>query len=315
MKAIVLTRDGDNPGKLQPEELPIPAIGENEVLIRVHAIDINPVDNKTLEGKGQFSNIKQDDPIILGWDASGVVEGVGSAVSQFKKGDAVFGLINFPGHGRAYAEYVAAPASQLALKPGNVDDETAVATTLSALMAYQAIREADVKQGERVLIQGVAGGVGFFALRIAKSLGAYVIGTAMAREEKFLKEQGLDEFINFQTTDFEKATRDLDFVFDTLGGESVIKAFNVLKPSGRLITIPSGVGDEWKPVAARLGINAKFLFVHSSGADMQAVAGLLEKGVIRPNIAHRFRMEDIPRIHELMSAGKIVGKIVVTFRD
>ena len=311
MKAIILTHDGDKPGELRLAELPIPGIQADEVLIRVHAIDINPVDNKTLQGKGQYTNIRHDDPMILGWDASGTVEEIGAGVGQFKKGDAVFGLINFPGHGRTYAEYVAAPAAQLAFKPDNVDDETAVATTLSALMAYQAIREAEVKPGERVLIQGVAGGVGFFALCIAKSLGAYVIGTAMAQEEQMLKKHGLDEFINFQTTDFEKATRDLDFVFDTLGGKSVIKAFNVLKPTGRLITIPSGAGDDWKAVAAARGINARFLFVHSSGEDMAAVAVLLRQGVIRPNIAHRFAFDDIPHIHELMSTGKIVGKIVV----
>jgi NADPH:quinone reductase-like Zn-dependent oxidoreductase len=311
MKAIILTREGNQPGRLAAAELPIPQIKAAEVLIRTRAIDINPVDNKTLQGKGQFSNISKDDPMILGWDVSGVVEQTGEAVTEFRRGDAVFGLVNFPGHGRTYAEYVAAPAAQLALKPDNVDDATAVASTLSALMAYQAIRDAGIESGERVLIQGVAGGVGFFALRIAKSIGAYVIGTAMASEEQMLRENGLDEFIDFQTTDFETACHDLDFIFDTLGGKSVIKAFNILKPSGRLITIPSGSGEEWKAVAAERGINAKFLFVHSSGEDMAAVAELLRTGVIRPNIAHRFGMEDIIHIHELMSAGKIVGKIVV----
>jgi NADPH:quinone reductase-like Zn-dependent oxidoreductase len=312
MKAIILTREGDKPGHLEFAELPIPAIKADEVLVRVHAIDINPVDNKTLEGKGQYANIRSDDPMILGWDASGIIEATGKAVTRFQKGDPVFGLLNFPGHGRTYAQYVAAPASQIALKPGNIDHETAVASTLSALMAWQAIKEAGIKAGERVLIQGVAGGVGFFALRIAKSLGAHVIGTAMAQEEAMLRENGLDEFIDFQTTDFERVTRDIDFVFDTIGGHSVIKAFNILKPGGRLITIPSGVGDEWKTVAAERGINAKFLFVHSSGEDLAAIAELLEKGEIHPNIAHRFQMADIPRIHELMSARKIVGKIVVT---
>ena len=129
-----------------------------------------------------------------------------------------------------------------------------------------------------------------------------------------LMKSGLDEFIDFQTTDFEQVTHDLDFVFDTLGGKSVIKAFNVMKAAGRLITIPSGMGEEWKEVAAARGIDARFLFVHSSGDDMAAVAALLKEGVIRPNIAHRFAFQDIPHIHELMSAGKIAGKIVVSFR-
>lgn len=312
MKAIILTHDGEKIGGLQAAELPIPQIKDDEILIKVRAIDINPVDNKTLQGKGQFNNIKTDDPIILGWDASGVVDAVGNDVTDFKIGDHVFGLINFPGHGKTYAEYVAAPASQMALKPDNVDDETAVATTLSALMAYQAIHKANIKEGERVLIQGVAGGVGFFALRIAKSLGAYVVGTAMAKEEGFLKANGLDELIDFQTTDFEHATKNIDFVLDTLGGKNILKAFNILSPKGRLITIPSGVGDDWKSVAEERGIDAQFLFVHSSGEDMAAIADLLRLGVLKPNIAHRFKMTDIIHIHELMSAGKIFGKIVVT---
>jgi NADPH:quinone reductase-like Zn-dependent oxidoreductase len=313
MKAIILTHHNDQIGGLEFAELPIPEISDNEILIKVNAIDINPVDNKTLGGKGQYNNIKAADPIILGWDVSGIITKTGKNVSNFKIGDHVFGLLNFPGHGRAYAEYVAADPSQVALKPANIDDETAAATTLSALMAYQALMEANLKPGERVLIQGVAGGVGFFALQIAKHLGAYVIGTATAAEGQFLKDHGLDELIDFQTTDFEQAATAIDFVLDTLGGQNTVKAFNILSPNGRVITIPSGVGDSWKTVAMQRHINAQFLFVHSSGSDMKALADLLEKNVIRPNIAHRFKMEDIIEIHQKMSAGKIWGKIVVSF--
>lgn len=313
MKAIILTHNNDEIGGLEFADLPIPEINDNEVLIKVNAIDINPVDNKTLSGKGQFNNIKAANPIILGWDVSGVITGIGKNVTSFKTGDHVFGLLNFPGHGKTYAEYVAADPTQLALKPENIDDETAAATTLSALMAYQALMEANLKPGERVLIQGAAGGVGFFALQIAKHLGAYVIGTATAADAEFLKNHGLDELIDFKTTDFEQATSNIDFVLDTLGGQSTLKAFNILSPNGRVITIPSGVGDSWKTVATQRHINAQFLFVHSSGTDMKALAELLKKNVIRPNIAHRFKMEDIIAIHEKMSTGKIWGKIVVSF--
>ena len=314
MKAVILKIENNKIGGLQFTELPVPSIKDDEVLIRVLAIDINPVDNKTLHGEGQFDNIKKDNPVIPGWDASGIIEAAGSKVTKFKTGDHVFGLLNFPGHGKTYAQYVSAPASHIALKPDNIDDETAAASSLSALMAYQALKEANIKPGERVFIQGVAGGVGFFALQIAKYMGAYVIGTAMAREEVFLRENGLDEFINFQTTDFEKATNNIDFVLDTLGGKNVVKAFHVLSPSGRVITIPSGVDDEWKVTAKEHGINAQFLFVHSSGEDMAVIADLLERGIIKPNIAHRFQMNDIIHVHELMSARKISGKIVITFQ-
>ncbi|PMD88754.1 oxidoreductase [Siphonobacter sp. BAB-5405] len=234
MKAIVMeSLAGRN--QLQLRNLPRPRIQSGEVLVQVKALSINPVDHKTLQGKGQYENIKNDPPLILGWDIAGVV--VESTATAFKMGDEVFGMINFPGHGKAYAEYVAAPAEHLALKPTSVSFEIAAGTALSALTAYQAIRKAAVKAGERVFLQGAAGGVGFFVVQMAKALGAYVIGTAKTEDEAILKARGLDEWINYQTTDFEQATQDIDFALDTLGAEAAVKALHILKPTGRLITI------------------------------------------------------------------------------
>lgn len=309
MKAIILKQVNE----LELAEIPVPEIKAGEVLVKVKAIDVNPVDNKTLQGKGQYAVIKDNNPVILGWDISGEVTEVGAGVTQFKKGDAVFGMVNFPGHGKAYAAYVAAPAAHLALKPANVSHEEAVATTLSALTAYQAIRTANVQAGERVFIQGVAGGVGFFALQIAKRLGAYVIGTAAAKDAAIVQAAGLDELIDYKTQAFEKATGNIDFVFDTLGGDAAIKAFDILRPGGRLITIPSGKGEDWKTVAAERGINAAHFRVHSSGEDMQVLAGWLQDGSLKPNIARQFRFSELIQVHALMSAGKLNGKLVVSY--
>lgn len=311
MKAYIVTGTG-TAAALQLADIPVPVIGPEEVLVKTMAIDINPVDSKTLQGAGQYNNIKNDPPLILGWGLSGVVVQAGNAVHGFHTGDEVFGLVNFPGHGKTYAEYVAVPAAHIARKPAGVAHTTAAATTLSALMAYQAMREARIRPGEKVLVQGVAGGVGFPAFQMAKDLGAYVVGTAATRDIPWLLQQGLDEAIDYTTTDFETATGNIDFVLDTLGGKNVIKAFNILSAQGRLITIPSGAGDEWKAVAQQRKVNATFLFVHSSGQDMQVLAQWLAEGKLNPRIAHLFRFADIPLIHRQMLEKRLSGKTVVS---
>lgn len=311
MKAIILKHTAET-NTLEAANLPVPAIKADEVLIKVIAIAINPVDSKTLRGKGQYERIKNDEPVILGWDVSGEVIETGAEVSQFKTGDEVFGMINFPGHGKTYAEFVAAPAQHLALKPSSISHEEAVATTLSALTAYQALQKTNIKPGYRVFIQGAAGGVGYFAVQIAHHLGAYVIGTAKTEDKDLLEKAGLNELIDYKTTAFEKATDHIDVALDTLGGENAVKALSILKPEGHLITLPSGAGEEWKPVAQEKGIHAEHYSVHSSGEDMQVLANWLAKGIIRPNIAHRFQWEDIISIHEQMLAGKISGKIIIS---
>jgi NADPH:quinone reductase and related Zn-dependent oxidoreductases len=299
---------------LQLAEIPQPSIQLTEVLIKTHAIDINPVDSKTLQGAGQYNKIKDDPPVIPGWGVSGVVEQTGSAVQDLQPGDEVFGLVNFPGHGRTYAEYVAAPANHLAKKPSNISHETAAAATLAALTAFQALQQAALQPGERVLIQGIAGGVGFPAFQFAKAAGAYVIGTASTKDIKWLEQKGVDEVIDYTNSDFEKASSNIDFVLDTLGGDAVVKAFNILSPRGRLITLPSGRGDAWKAIAAEKGIHATHMFVRSSGDDMQAIATRLKDGSLQPHIAHQYSFEEIPFIHQQMLDKKLSGKIVVQMR-
>src|SRR5690606_22069470 len=191
MRAVILTEAGGTEN-FSIEEIAIPEIKPKEVLVKVHAIAINPVDMKTRKGGAFLAKLQEQTPVILGWDISGEVQAVGEDVSSFKPGDEVFGMVNFPGNGRAYAEYVAAPEEHLALKPKNISHEEAVATTLAALTAWQVlVHEAKLSQGQQVLIHAAAGGVGHFAVQIAKHLGAKVIGTASASNEDFLMEIGV----------------------------------------------------------------------------------------------------------------------------
>jgi NADPH:quinone reductase-like Zn-dependent oxidoreductase len=296
MKAITLSGFG-GVDQLVQQEIPTPAINENEVLIQVKAVSINPVDVKTRAGKGQAARLKDEQPIILGWDVSGIITEVGKDVTGFKAGDAVFGMVNFPGHGKAYAEYVAAPASQLALKPATISHEEAAATTLAALTAWQAlVYHARIQAGQKVLIHAAAGGVGHFAVQFAKQLGAYVVGTSSATNKDFVLGLGADEHIDYKTQRFEEAVSGVDFVLDTLGGENIDRSLEVMKPGGSIISIPSGLNELVTEKAAAKGMNGAIFRVKSSGEDMKTLAGLLEKGTLKAHVFKRFLLIRWPRL-------------------
>ena len=312
MKAIILNESG-NTDKLQYTNLETPVISENEVLVKVKAISINPVDVKTRSGKGVYGRLKDQKPFILGWDISGEITKVGDEVSEFSIGDQVFGMVNFPGHGQAYAEYVAVPTNHLALKPSNISHEEAAAATLAALTAYQAIvHQAKVKAGDRVLIHAAAGGVGHFAVQIAKKIGAYVIGTASANNRDFLLELGVDEHIDYRSVRFEEATSDIDFVLDAIGGENIDRSLEVTKKGGTVISIPSGLNELVTEKAKEKGINGFFFLVQSNGADMNAIAKLLEQRKIKAHVSASFTFEEMAAAHKQVETGKTRGKVVVT---
>ena len=231
MKAIILETPG-GVENLTIQEVERPTIKSGEVLIQVKAISINPVDVKSRSGKGVYGRIKDENPLILGWDISGIV--VESQDAKFKTGDAVFGMVQFPGHGRAYAEYVAAPASQLALKPQNITHEEAAAATLVALTAWQAlVKNAQVQKGQKVLIHAASGGVGHIAVQIAKYLGATVVGTSSAKNRDFVLGLGADAHIDYHTYDWTAHPREFDFVLDTIGGNNIDHSLEVTKEGGR----------------------------------------------------------------------------------
>ncbi|MCT3768681.1 NADP-dependent oxidoreductase [Elizabethkingia anophelis] len=312
MKAVVLKAFGDI-DQLEIKDIPVPTIGEDEVLIRTKAISINPVDYKIRKGIGWAPELLAYDPIILGWDVSGIAEAVGTKVEQFQIGDEVFGMVNFTGHGKAYAEYVAAPAAHLAKKPQNISHEEAAASTLAALTAWQAFNSyGKLRPNDKTLIHAASGGVGHFAVQIAKHLGAYVIGTSSAKNKDFVLGLGADEHIDYKLVKFEEVLSDLDFVLDAISGDNFAKSIQVLKPFGTIIGLPSGYKADDEIAARAKHLHASFYMkVYSSGADMQHIANLLEREIIKPYIYKIYALSEIKEAHQQIEIGTTVGKIVI----
>ena len=310
MKAIIL-KDFSGPDQLQEVELPVPGISEGEVLVEVKAISINPVDVKTASGKGAAGQFKGTDPIILGWDMAGIVKESKSPL--FEAGDEVFGMVNFPGQGKVYAEYVAAPADQLAEKPASVSFPAAAATTLAALTAWQAFSDhSRVRAGQRVLVHAAAGGVGHFAVQIAKHAGAYVIGTASAANRDFVLGLGADVHIDYKTDKFEDLAKNMDFVLDTIGGENIDRSLQALKKGGTIISIVSGANEQVEEKAKAKGMKGIRMMVQSSGEDMQNLASLLEEGAIKPTVSEQYPFEKMKEAFAQIASGKTRGKVIVT---
>jgi len=310
MKAIIL-KDFSGADQLQEVELPVPGINDGEVLVEVKAISINPVDVKTSLGKGAAGAFKDADPKILGWDMAGVVKE--SRSPFFEAGDEVFGMVNFPGQGKVYAEYVAAPADQLAEKPGNISFPAAAATTLSALTAWQAFSDhSRVRAGQRVLVHAAAGGVGHFAVQIAKHAGAYVVGTASAANREFVLGLGADVHIDYKTDKFEDLAKDMDFVLDPIGGENIDRSLQVLKKGGTIISINSGANEQVEEKAKAKGMKGLRMMVQSSGEDMQNLASLLEEGALKPEVSLVLPFEKMKEAFAQVASGKTRGKVIVT---
>jgi NADPH:quinone reductase-like Zn-dependent oxidoreductase len=292
--------------------VPLPVVRDNEVLVKVIAISINPVDIKTRLGKGQADRLKDFKPIILGWDISGIVAETGRLVTSFKKGDEVFGMVNFPGHGKAYAEFVSASEEHLALKPDIVSHEEAAAASLAAMTAWQILKEkAAIKPGDKVLIHAAAGGVGHFAVQMARILGAYVIGTASGINRDFVLNLGASEHIDYQVQHFEDVLNNIDFVLDTIGGEYMDRSMNVLKPGGTIFCIPSGASENIAEKAKARGLNGSTFRVHSNGQNMKEISDLLQKGLVKSYISKRYSFDEIPSAHLQIETGKTKGKVVV----
>jgi NADPH:quinone reductase-like Zn-dependent oxidoreductase len=317
MKAFVLKKNG-SVENLKLSEIEIPKINADEVLVRVKAISINPVDAFVRQNESSLRGIlkpgKDEDTFILGWDISGIVEETGSNVKEFIKGDDVFGMVNFPGNGKAYAEYIAVPANQLALKPGNISFEEAAAAALAALTAWQGlVSNAKITEGDKVLIHAAGGGVGHFAVQLAKSFGAYVIGTGSPSKRKFVIELGADGFINYTSEKFEEKVNDADIVFDSIpGSEHLLRSIEAAKKGGRVISIKSSFEGELAEKAKAKELKTYRILVKSNGNDMKQIAKLLEEGKMHSYISKIYKFEELPKAHQQIESGQTQGKIVVT---
>jgi NADPH:quinone reductase-like Zn-dependent oxidoreductase len=311
MKAIILRGFG-GVENLVISDINDPEMSDNEVIVRAKAIGINPIDIKTRKGKGMAAAFENIHPVILGWDISGVVTQTGKRVTLFKPGDEVFGMINFPGHGKTYAEFVSAPENHLALKPANVSHKETAAASLAALTAWQVLKyKMGLRQGARILIHSAAGGVGHYAVQMAKYLGAWVAGTSSGRNGNFVIELGADQHIDYENQKFEEELGDLDFVLDTIGGENTYRSFNVLRPGGTVICIPSGTSPDIREKAMVKGLTGDHFRVQSNGADMNEIASLLERGLVKSYISGTYSFDEIQAAHLQMETGKTKGKIVV----
>ncbi|MGD0555009.1 MAG: NADP-dependent oxidoreductase [Streptosporangiaceae bacterium] len=291
------------PEVLTIAEVPVPEPGPSQLLVRVKAAGLNPTDWKHRSGK----LFLPEPPLTLGWDVSGVVEKTGFGVTLFKPGDEVFGMLPYPGGHGSHAEYVTGPARAFARKPANLDHIQAGAVPLAALTAWQALVDtANVQPGQRVLIHAAAGGVGHLAVQIAKARGAYVIGTASAGNHELVTGLGADEMIDYRTTDFTEAVKDIDIVLDPMGGEYTTRSFRVLRPGGIVVTIVGGSAE------VPDGVRHVRMLVEADHTGMDAIRELAEEGKLRPVIAASFPLTEVAKAHATGETGHVAGKLVLT---
>jgi NADPH:quinone reductase-like Zn-dependent oxidoreductase len=314
MRAIAISEFG-GADKLQLMDLPIPAPGPGEIQIHVQAAGVNPVDWKIREGLLQ-QRLPHEFPLILGWDAAGVVTKTGPGANHFFVGNEVYAYCRKPViQGGTYAEVVVVPQTCAALKPRNLSFSEAAAVPLAGLTAYQALFDAvHLEAGETALIHAAAGGVGTFAVQLAKDRGAYVLGTASRRNHDYLRELGVDEPIDYASRDFRAAVKaghgdGVDVVFDCVGGDTLTRSVDVLKRGGRLVSILEP--DKIRVLAAS-GVTARYLFVEPRQEELRRLAELIEAERLRPAISTTLPLESAAQAHALSESRHVRGKIVLT---
>ena len=306
MKAVCIYKYG-GPDVIVYEDAPRPHPGDGDVLVRVHAAGIDPVDWKIREGHLK-EMLDHTFPLVLGWDVSGVVEALGSGVKRFKVGDEVFSRPDISRDG-AYAEYIIVRESELALKPKSLDHIHAAALPLAGLTAWQTLFDAGgLAAGQRVLIHGAAGGVGHLAVQLAKWKGAQVIGTASDKNHDFLRQLGVDQVVAYQTVRFEEAVQPVDVVLDTMGGEVQARSWKALRRGGILVSIASPPSAE---VAAAHGARQAFVFTQPNAAQLAEIARLADAKKIKAIVETILPLSDATRGQELSQRGHTRGKIVL----
>lgn len=306
MRAITQnTLGGSEVLELVEVERPEPGLGE--ILVKVHAAGLNPVDWK-VRTHGAITGAPT--PFTVGWDVSGTVAAVGPGVRLYRVGDEVYGMPRFPQFAGAYAEYVTAPARHFAPKPAGLTHEEAAALPLAALTAYQSLVDvADLQAGQKVLIHAAAGGVGHLAVQIAKAKGAYVIATASAAKHEYLRGIGADEVIDYTAVDFAEQVSGVDVVLDCVGGEYAARSAPVVRDGGHLVILPSAAE---LPESELARINAGFNLVEPDLGGLKAITALVEAGQLTPTVSETYALEDAGKAHEALEPGRTVGKIVLT---
>ena len=303
MRAIRF-HDYGGPEVLMLDQVERPTPKDGEVLVKVHAAGVNPVDWKIRAGYlKQFMPVQL--PFIPGNDLAGTVETLGPSATGFAPGQAVYGNVM----GGAYAEYVVVPADKLVSKPGTLSFEQAASVPIGALTArYALVDLADVQAGQTILVHGGAGGVGLFAVQMARAMGAHVIATASAGNLEFVRSLGAETVIDYHATQFETVVRDVDMVLDTIGGEVEARSWQVLKKGGILVSI---VGQPSEEQAAKHDVRAAAVRTAFTGEQLRAINALIEAGKVKPEVGPMFPLADAAKAQTLSQEGHGRGRIVL----
>ncbi|MDP1879478.1 MAG: NADP-dependent oxidoreductase [Parachlamydiaceae bacterium] len=313
MKAIVIEKFG-GPEELMLKKMAIPEPNPGEVQIRISYAAVNPVDWKIRQGH-LHPKIPHQFPIILGWDASGTISKVGQGVDQFKVGDEVFAYCRKPTiQWGTYAEYVCLEAENVAHKPTNLSFAQAAAFPLSGLTAWQSLFDVTkIKEGDSVLIQAGAGGVGSLAIQFAKIAGATVFTTGSESNHTFLKRLGADIVIDYRNDSIEEIVKNhtkngLDIIFDTIGGEVYRNSYKLLKRGGKIVSL---LEQPNKELEEKYGVESFYVFVVPNGNELEDIANLIQEGKVVPIPIHEFPLEKAAEAHESSQEGHVQGKIVL----
>ncbi len=305
MKAVTINEYGDK-NVLNYTDVERPEPQNDEVLVKVHIAAVNPVDWKIRDGLGEMFGLKL--PIILGCEIAGTIEEMGADVKKFKTGDEVFGYISLTRNG-GYAEYVIAKESEIVKKPQDIDFENAAAISVGALTAWQAIFDtANLQSGQKILIHGASGGVGSMAVQLTKAKGAYIVATASGKNEEFVKNLGADEFVDYTKQKFEDVAKDVDVVFDTIGGETQKRSFQTLKKGGFLVSI---VAPPEQESAEKFGVKAEMISVQPNAEQLAEITKLVEEGKVKTHVETILPLSEVKKAHALSESGRTRGKIVL----
>lgn len=306
MKAIRIHSYGD-PSVLRYEQAPLPDLAEDDLLIRVIATSVNPVDWKIRQGLAR-SLLDYPLPLILGWDVSGIVERTGRAVTRFRPGDAVYSRPDIRRNG-TYAEFVAVRESEVAPKPATLSHVEAATLPLVSITAWESLfTTGGLQAGQRVLIHAGAGGVGTIAVQLARARGARVTATASAANAALVAGLGADEVIDYRQTPVAQMPRGFDLVFDTIGGATQDASWDLLAPGGMLVSIVSPPAQE---VAQARGLRAGYIFIQPNAAILTELGQMVDMAQIRPVVGAEFALKDIRQAHEFSETGRARGKIAI----
>lgn len=313
MKAVQMHEFGDvDVLKYEDIERPVPQAGE--VLVRVRAAGVNPADTASRAFPISITTGTNKLPYILGWDISGEVVALGEGVTAFAIGDAVYGMPRFPQEAKAYSEYTTVPVSDIALKPERLSHQEAAGVPLAALTAWQALFDvAHLQAGQTVFITGGAGGVGHFAIQLARWKGAHVITTTSTRNVEFVRQLGADVVIDYTQQAFTEVVKDVDVVLDTVGEDVLKDAFRVVKRGGIIVSLPGhkGVQDLGDELSPQYGVLFILILVHTSGDQMRELARLFDTGKLKVHLDGVFPLKNTAQAHTLSEGGHVRGKLVL----